>query len=58
VHARSLVLQLVALMNAEDASNVAIGSIMMSIASTALTATTMFWDWDTYPGNRKSSPDW
>ncbi|GMI28755.1 hypothetical protein TeGR_g8641 [Tetraparma gracilis] len=53
-----LVLQLVALLNAEQVSNVAIGSILISTASTALTATTMFWDWDTDPGNRKSSPDW
>ncbi|GMI56076.1 hypothetical protein TeGR_g10043 [Tetraparma gracilis] len=53
-----LVLQLVALLNAEETSNVAVGSIMISTASTALTATTMFWDWDTDPGNRKSSPDW
>jgi hypothetical protein len=56
--ARSLVLQLVALLNAKETSNVAIGSIMISTASTALTATTMFWDWDTDPGNRKRSPDW
>ena len=54
----SLVLQLVALLNAEQTSNVAIGSILMSTASTALTATTMFWDTDTDPGARKSSPEW
>ncbi|GMI34807.1 hypothetical protein TeGR_g8060 [Tetraparma gracilis] len=53
-----LVLQLVALLNAEQVSNVAIGSILMSTASTALTATTMFWDWDTDPASRKGSPDW
>ncbi|GMI26372.1 hypothetical protein TeGR_g14547, partial [Tetraparma gracilis] len=53
-----LVLQLVALLNAEKVSNVAIGSILMSTASTALTATTMFWDLDTDPGARKRNPDW
>ncbi|GMI20900.1 hypothetical protein TeGR_g4684 [Tetraparma gracilis] len=53
-----LVLQLVALLNAEQVSNVAIGSILMSTASTALTATTMFWDVDTDPGTRKRNPDW
>ncbi|GMI52071.1 hypothetical protein TeGR_g1383 [Tetraparma gracilis] len=53
-----LVLQLVALLNAEQKSKVAIGSILLSTASTALTATTMFWDWDTDPASRKGSPDW
>jgi hypothetical protein len=55
---RSLVLQLVALLNAEQVGKVAIGSILMSTASTALTATTMFWDFDTDPGSRKRNPDW
>ena len=55
---RSLVLQLVALLNADQMSEVAIGSILMSTASTALTATTMFWDVDTDPGARKRNPDW
>ena len=55
---RSLVLQLVALLNAEQMSKVAIGSILMSTASTALTATTLFWDFDTDPGARKRNPDW
>ncbi|GMI26772.1 hypothetical protein TeGR_g1918, partial [Tetraparma gracilis] len=53
-----LVLQLVALLNADQASNVAIGSILISTASTALTATTLFWDGDTDPGARKRNPDW
>ena len=59
-HARacSLVLQLVALLNAGEMSKVAIGSIMISTASTALTATTMFWDVDTDPRARKRNPDW
>jgi hypothetical protein len=39
-------------------SNVAIGSILISTASTALTATTMLWDADTDPGTRKRNPDW
>ncbi|GMI21527.1 hypothetical protein TeGR_g3935 [Tetraparma gracilis] len=53
-----LVLQLVALLSAKQMSQVAIGSILMSLASTALTATTMFWDGDTDPGVRKRNPDW
>ncbi|GMI58802.1 hypothetical protein TeGR_g3683 [Tetraparma gracilis] len=53
-----LVLQLVALLNAEKASKVAIASILISSASTALTATTIFWDMDTDPGARKRNPDW
>ncbi|GMI21529.1 hypothetical protein TeGR_g5862 [Tetraparma gracilis] len=53
-----LVLQLVALLNAEQVSKVAIGSIVISTASTALTATTMFWDVDIDPGTRKRNPDW
>ncbi|GMI23406.1 hypothetical protein TeGR_g5115 [Tetraparma gracilis] len=53
-----LVLQLVALLNTEEKSRIAIASILVSTASTALTATTMFWDWDTDPGNRKESADW
>ncbi|GMI24152.1 hypothetical protein TeGR_g7569 [Tetraparma gracilis] len=53
-----LVLQLVALLNAEQKSKVAIGSILISTASTALTATTMLWDSDTDPGLRKASPEW
>ncbi|GMI26613.1 hypothetical protein TeGR_g4849 [Tetraparma gracilis] len=53
-----LVLQLVALLNAEQVSKVAIGSILMSTASTALTATTMFWDFDTDPAARKRNPEW
>ncbi|GMI25822.1 hypothetical protein TeGR_g8117 [Tetraparma gracilis] len=52
-----LVLQLVALLNAET-SKVAIVSILVSTASTALTATTMFWDVDTDPASRKRSPEW
>jgi hypothetical protein len=56
--ARSLILQLVALLNAEQTSKVAIGSILISTASTALTATTMFWDADTDPDIRKRNPDW
>ncbi|GMI36343.1 hypothetical protein TeGR_g8049, partial [Tetraparma gracilis] len=53
-----LVLQLVALLNAKKMSTVAIGSILISTVSTALTATTMFWDVDTDPGQRKMSPEW
>jgi hypothetical protein len=31
---------------------------VISTGSTALTATTMFWDIDTDPGARKRNPDW
>jgi hypothetical protein len=58
LRARSLVLQLVALLSAEQISEVAITSILISTASTALTATTMFWDVDTDPGARKRNSDW
>jgi hypothetical protein len=53
-----LVLQLTALLNTGKTSNVAIVSILISTASTALTATTLFWDIDTDPESRKRNPDW
>jgi hypothetical protein len=53
-----LVLQLVALLKAKEYSKSAIVSIVISTASTALTATTMFWDMDTDPGARKRNPEW
>jgi hypothetical protein len=51
-------LQLVALLKAKDKGTAAIVSVLISTSSTALTATTMFWDVDTDPGARKRNPDW
>jgi hypothetical protein len=53
-----LVLQLMALMRASEITPSSVVSILISIASTALTATTIFWDIDTNPGVRKRNPDW
>ncbi|GMI18901.1 hypothetical protein TeGR_g14830 [Tetraparma gracilis] len=53
-----LILQLVALLSAKERSTSAVVSIAISTASTALTATTMFWDMDTDPGARHRNPDW
>ncbi|GMI24032.1 hypothetical protein TeGR_g10169 [Tetraparma gracilis] len=53
-----LVLQVAALLTAEKKSTTAVISIVVSTASTALTATTMFWDYDTDPASRKKNPDW
>ncbi|GMI19440.1 hypothetical protein TeGR_g7143, partial [Tetraparma gracilis] len=50
-----LVLQLVAVLLAKERSTSAYVSIWISTASTALTATTMFWDNDTDPGSPKGS---
>jgi hypothetical protein len=56
--ARRLILQLVALLSVKELSTSAVVSIAISTASTALTATTIFWDLDTDPGARKRNPDW
>ncbi|GMI53424.1 hypothetical protein TeGR_g3564 [Tetraparma gracilis] len=53
-----LILQAFALLMAERQSNAAVVSIFVSVASTALTATTIFWDYDTDPIARKRNPDW
>jgi hypothetical protein len=55
-----LLLQLVALVNAtaEERTFSAFFSIFVSTASTALTATTIFWDIDTDPAVRKRNPVW
>jgi hypothetical protein len=55
-----LLLQLVAIINAtaEERTFSAFFSIFVSTASTALTATTIFWDMDTDPGVRKRNPIW
>jgi hypothetical protein len=55
---RRLILQLVALLKAKDKGTAAIVSVLISTSSTALTATTMFWDVDTDPGARRRNPDW
>lgn len=55
---RSLVLQLIALLNTGIRSKSALFSILISTASTAMTATTLFWDSDTDPGVRKRNPKW
>ncbi|GMI30077.1 hypothetical protein TeGR_g6475 [Tetraparma gracilis] len=52
-----LVLQLVALLSVKERATSAYISIAISTASTALTATTLFWDNDTDPGLRKRNPD-
>ncbi|GMI36316.1 hypothetical protein TeGR_g6771 [Tetraparma gracilis] len=54
-----LILQLVALLRAENKGDVsAIVSLLISSASTALTATTIFYDNETHPTNKKRFPDW
>ncbi|GMI43183.1 hypothetical protein TeGR_g14391 [Tetraparma gracilis] len=56
--APGLVLQMVALMTAERMSKTAILSILISVASTALTATTMSYDMETDPGYKKRNREW
>jgi hypothetical protein len=51
-------LQLIALLKAKDKGTAAIISILISTSSTALTATTLFWDVDTDPGVRRRNLDW
>jgi hypothetical protein len=53
-----LVLQLVALLNAQEWTSFACTSIVISTLSTAMTVTTMFLDIDTDPGVKKRNPDW
>ncbi|GMI38344.1 hypothetical protein TeGR_g7204 [Tetraparma gracilis] len=54
-----LVVQLIAMLVAGEAiTKGAVVSVAISVASTALTATTLFWDADTDPGMRKRNPDW
>ncbi|GMI24568.1 hypothetical protein TeGR_g5832 [Tetraparma gracilis] len=53
-----LVLQLAALLVAEEKNTSAIISIFISAASTALTSTTLFWDHDTDPFERKRGAEW
>jgi hypothetical protein len=53
-----LVVQLVAALTAEKNTTSAYVSLLISTASAALTATTLFWDIDTDPGKRKADPDW
>jgi hypothetical protein len=53
-----LVLQSVAILRAKERSTVAVVSLLISAASTGLTATTMFYDNDVEPGTRKRNPVW
>ncbi|GMI40477.1 hypothetical protein TeGR_g12310, partial [Tetraparma gracilis] len=53
-----LVVQLVAALTAEKNTTSAYVSLLISTASAALTATTLFWDIDTDPGKRKANPAW
>jgi hypothetical protein len=54
-----LTLQLIAMIVTREATTTgAIVSVAVSTASTALTATTLWWDSDTDPGMRKRNPDW
>ncbi|GMI37933.1 hypothetical protein TeGR_g3217 [Tetraparma gracilis] len=52
-----LILQVVAFLEAKEKGTAAFVSILISTASTALTATSIFWDDDTDPGVRKRNPD-
>jgi hypothetical protein len=53
-----LVLQVIALIGTKEVRISAVVSIFISTASSALTATTLFWDIDTDPGSRKRNPEW
>lgn len=53
-----LILQCVALLRLRGGTVTGILSLLISIASTALSATTVFWDIDTSPGGRKEHPRW
>jgi hypothetical protein len=52
------VLQVVAVLTAKDVSTSAVVSLLISAASTGLTATTIFYDNDVDPGVRKRNPVW
>ncbi|GMI39819.1 hypothetical protein TeGR_g13927, partial [Tetraparma gracilis] len=53
-----LVLQLIAALNAKENTTSVFVSVVISTASAALTGTTIFWDYDTGPEQRKRNPDW
>jgi hypothetical protein len=53
-----LVLQLATLTVVKEKKTTAVMSAVISAASAAFTATTLFWDADTDPGARKRNPKW
>ena len=53
-----LVIQLVAFMQAEDKTTSAVISLLISLGSTAMTSTVLFYDVETHPGTRKRNPKW
>ena len=53
-----LVIQSVALMQAKDKSASAVISLLISVGSTAMTSTTLFYDQDVDPGSKKRNPVW
>jgi hypothetical protein len=53
-----MVLQFVGIMNAKKRTATTVVSLLISAASTGLTATTLFYDTDVDPGMRKRNPVW
>jgi hypothetical protein len=53
-----LVLQLVAILKADHKTFSAIASLLVSVSSTAMTASVLFYDMDTDPGVRRRNPKW
>ena len=51
-------LQLIAFMQAEDKTKSAVISLLISLGSTAMTSTVLFYDMETNPGTRKRNPKW
>ncbi|GMI20517.1 hypothetical protein TeGR_g5060 [Tetraparma gracilis] len=52
------VIQAVALVTSKEKSLVAVGSLLVSAMTTAMTAASSFYDLDTDPGSRRSNPGW
>ena len=53
-----LVIQLVAFIQAEDKTTSAVISLLISLGSTAMTSSVLFYDMETHPGSRKRNPKW
>ena len=53
-----LVIQLVAFMQAKDKTTSAVISLLISLGSTAMTSTVVFYRMETNPGARKRNPKW
>ena len=53
-----LTIQLVAFLQAEEKTTAAVISLLVSVGSTAMIATVMFYDQETDPGTRKRNPKW